>query len=109
MSQAPECLRDVLRYCETHLNFSQTILIGHSLGAASSLQVAAWEQSNPESSVSGVVAMCMGNEPARGFDTPVGMFRTDFGIPGSVLPGASAGQPSSFGGGRWYFGIGHIF
>ncbi len=72
MSQAPECLRDVLRYCETQLNFSQTILLGHSLGAASSLQVAVWEKTNPESSVSGVVAMCMGSEPARGFETPVG-------------------------------------
>ena len=43
------------------------------------------------------------------FDTPVGMLRVDFGIPGSTLstrvrPGAQ--QPQ---GGRWYFGIGHIF
>ncbi len=72
IGQAPECLRDVLHYCETQLNFSRTILVGHSLGAASSLQVAAWEQSNLNTTLSGVVAMCMGNEPARGFDTPVG-------------------------------------
>ena len=72
MNQAPECLRDVLRYCETRLNFTRTILIGHSLGAASSLQVAAWEQDNPETSLVGVVAVCMGSEPARGFDTPIG-------------------------------------
>jgi outer membrane protein assembly factor BamA len=43
------------------------------------------------------------------FVTPVGMFRVDFGIPGSALPTATAREPNSLKGGRWYFGIGHIF
>ncbi len=44
------------------------------------------------------------------FDTPVGLIRADFGIPGSALNGvASSRQPNSLKGGRWYFGLGHIF
>jgi outer membrane translocation and assembly module TamA len=42
------------------------------------------------------------------FDSPVGLLRVDFGIPGSTLSTSSrsANQLSS---GRWYFGIGHVF
>jgi len=41
-------------------------------------------------------------------DSPVGLLRVDFGIPGSTLSTSSrsARQISS---GRWYFGIGHVF
>ena len=43
-------------------------------------------------------------------DSLVGLFRVDFGIPGSALNGvASSRQPNSLKGGRWYFGLGHIF
>lgn len=70
--QAPECLRDVLRFSENRLDWTNIVLVGHSLGAASSLQVAAWEQESGAKSLSGVIALCMGDEPARGFETPVG-------------------------------------
>jgi outer membrane protein insertion porin family len=42
------------------------------------------------------------------FDSPVGLLRVDFGLPGSTLSTSSrsANQLSS---GRWYFGIGHVF
>ncbi|MDP2388940.1 MAG: BamA/TamA family outer membrane protein, partial [Acidobacteriota bacterium] len=43
------------------------------------------------------------------FSTPVGMLRVDFGIPGSALSTATTRKPNSLSGGRWYFGIGHIF
>ena len=43
------------------------------------------------------------------FATPVGMLRVDFGIPGSTVPGATTREANSLRGGRWYFGIGHIF
>lgn len=43
------------------------------------------------------------------FSTPVGMLRVDFGVPASELPTTSTRKPNSLSGGRWYFGIGHIF
>ncbi len=43
------------------------------------------------------------------FDTPVGLLRVDFGIPGSRVSTLSSREPNSLRGGRWYFGIGHIF
>jgi len=43
------------------------------------------------------------------FLTPVGMFRVDFGIPGSSLTAVKAREANSLRSGRWYFGIGHIF
>jgi outer membrane translocation and assembly module TamA len=43
------------------------------------------------------------------FATPVGMLRVDFGMPGSALPTSSTRKPNTLSGGRWYFGIGHIF
>ena len=43
------------------------------------------------------------------FATPVGMLRVDFGIPGSTVPSLTTREANSLRGGRWYFGIGHIF
>ena len=42
-------------------------------------------------------------------DTPVGVLRVDLGIPRSKLTSTSSREPNSLRGGRWYFGIGHIF
>jgi outer membrane protein insertion porin family len=43
-------------------------------------------------------------------DSPVGLFRVDFGIPASALNGvASSRQPNNLKGGRWYVGLGHVF
>ena len=42
-------------------------------------------------------------------DTPVGLLRVDFGIPGMLLPSPTAREANSLKGGRWYFGLGHIF
>jgi len=43
------------------------------------------------------------------FNTPVGMLRVDFGIPGSSVTATRAREANSLKAGRWYFGIGHIF
>ncbi len=43
------------------------------------------------------------------FDTPVGLLRVDYGIPGSRLQTANPREPNRLRGGHWYFGIGHIF
>ena len=41
-------------------------------------------------------------------DSPVGLLRLDFGIPGSTLE-ATSRRANDFASGRWYFGIGHVF
>lgn len=41
-------------------------------------------------------------------DSPVGLLRVDFGIPGSTLSSSSR-SPNQSASGRWYFGIGHVF
>ena len=43
------------------------------------------------------------------FNTPVGLLRVDFGIPASNPSTLSTRATNSLGGGRWHFGIGHIF
>ena len=43
------------------------------------------------------------------FNTPVGLLRVDFGIPNARVSTISSREPNSLRGGRWYFGIGHIF
>jgi outer membrane protein assembly factor BamA/autotransporter translocation and assembly factor TamB len=42
------------------------------------------------------------------FDSPIGMLRLDYGIPGSTLSGTSS-RANGLTSGRWYFGFGHIF
>ncbi len=42
-------------------------------------------------------------------DTPVGVLRVDYGIANSTVLVGSTREPNSLRGGRWYFGIGHIF
>jgi outer membrane protein insertion porin family len=41
-------------------------------------------------------------------DSPIGLLRLDFGIPGSTVPGVRR-RANQLGSGRWYFGIGHVF
>ena len=41
-------------------------------------------------------------------NSPIGLLRLDFAIPGSTI--SSSGRPANtFSSGRWYFGIGHVF
>ncbi len=41
-------------------------------------------------------------------NTPFAMLRVDFGVPGSTTPNSTR-RANSFGSGRWYIGIGHVF
>jgi outer membrane protein insertion porin family len=42
-------------------------------------------------------------------DSPIGLLRLDYGIPGSTLTETSTRKANDFTSGRWYFGFGHIF
>jgi pimeloyl-ACP methyl ester carboxylesterase len=71
--QAAENLRDALLWARIHLEAERFVLVGHSMGAAAGVQVAAWEQRRPGSPpLTGIVSLCMGLEPALGFETQIG-------------------------------------
>ena len=71
--QAAENLQDSLTWVRTHLEVAQIVLIGHSMGAAAGVQVAAWEQLRPGNPpLAGIVGICMGLEPSLGFETQIG-------------------------------------
>ncbi len=71
--QAAENLRDALTWVRGHLEAAQVVLIGHSMGAAAGLQVAAWERLRPGNPpLAAIVGLCMGLEPAAGFESQIG-------------------------------------
>ncbi len=71
--QAAENVRDALNWLRQHTEAERVALIGHSMGAAASLQVGAWEQERSGTPpLAGVVSMCMGLDPAEGFGTQIG-------------------------------------
>lgn len=71
--QAAENLRDALLWVRGHLDIARVVLVGHSMGAAAGVQVAAWEQQTPGMPpLAGIVGLCMGLEPARGFESHIG-------------------------------------
>jgi pimeloyl-ACP methyl ester carboxylesterase len=71
--QAAENLRDALAWVRGHLEVAQVVLVGHSMGAAAGVQVAAWERLRPGNPpVVGIVGLCMGLEPAVGFESQIG-------------------------------------
>jgi pimeloyl-ACP methyl ester carboxylesterase len=71
--QAAENFRDALAWMRTQTQAERVVLIGHSMGAAAALQMAAWEQkANASPPVVGLICLCMGLHPARGFDSQIG-------------------------------------
>ena len=71
--QAAENLRDALTWVRGHLDVAQIVLVGHSMGAAAGVQVAAWERQRPGNPpLAGIVGICMGLEPATGFESQIG-------------------------------------
>ena len=74
--QAVENLQAALDWLRRNLRAEQIVLVGHSMGAAASLAVAAHEQQHPPSAnlarLVGVVSICMGLEPSKGFMGAIG-------------------------------------
>lgn len=87
IGQAPGNLADALHWLRAVSEAEQIVLIGHSMGAAAALATAAWElteRSTPEligkssgredlgAPLAGVICICMGADPAAGFETAIG-------------------------------------
>ena len=74
--QAVANVRDALAWLRQNSHAEQIVLIGHSMGAAAMLAVAAQESQSPPSSkgarLAGIVCLCMGLEPSRGFTGAIG-------------------------------------
>lgn len=87
ITNAAENLQDALHWIRAEVQSRATVLIGHSLGGASALQVAAWERGAPD--LRAVIVLCMGQDPTRGFQSPVGrkmlQMRQDY-VQGAPVP-----------------------
>lgn len=72
---AAENVSSAVAWMRTNLDMEGIVLIGHSMGAAASIQVASWENERSQKNsvpIAGIVSMCMGTEPSRGFDGQIG-------------------------------------
>lgn len=74
--QAVSNLKDALVWLRHNTQAAHVVLVGHSMGAAASLAVAA-EECSPSSDpalphLAGLVCMCMGLEPSKGFTGAIG-------------------------------------
>ena len=74
VEQVAENMRDALAWLRTHTRAERVVLGGHSMGAAATLQTAAWDRQSPPSGppLAGLICICMGREPARSFDSALG-------------------------------------
>jgi pimeloyl-ACP methyl ester carboxylesterase len=87
MGQASGNLSDALAWMRATSAAKRIVLVGHSMGAAAALVTAAWDaaeraspaligkeelRSSSHAPLAGVVCMCMGMEPSRGFDSSLG-------------------------------------
>ena len=87
MAQAPGNLSDALSWLRGVTEAEGIVLIGHSMGAAAALVTAAWEATTLASPaligkiddkepsgapLVGLISLCMGSEPSRGFDSTIG-------------------------------------
>jgi pimeloyl-ACP methyl ester carboxylesterase len=74
--QAAENLEQALHWLRLHTDARNIVLIGHSMGAAATLHVAARERSAGtrlgQARLAGIVCMCIGRHPARGFEGVIG-------------------------------------
>lgn len=71
IQQAVDNLHDAWRWLQSEEPNRKMVLVGHSMGAVASLQVAERILSAKET-VAGVICLCTGMEPARGFATTLG-------------------------------------
>ena len=76
IGQAVENVQAALDWLRQHTRAEQIVLVGHSMGAAASIAVAAHEQQYPPHSnvppLASIISICMGLEPSRGFMEVIG-------------------------------------
>lgn len=70
-------LRDALHWLRQQSKARQIVLIGHSMGGAATLAVAALEAarkpaSHYEAALAGIVCLCIGEKPSQGFEGAIG-------------------------------------
>jgi pimeloyl-ACP methyl ester carboxylesterase len=74
--QAAENLRDALHWLRLHTEARNIVLIGHSMGAGATLRAAALERvagvGLGQARLAGIVCMCIGRHPTRGFEGVIG-------------------------------------
>ena len=91
MAQIPANLAQALNWLQIHSAARRIALIGHSMGAAAALAVAAGEGAKPESRLAGIACLCIGTDPSHGFHGLIGQTmlnqRADYiaGAPASEL------------------------
>ena len=91
MAQIPANLAQALQWLENHSDARRIVLVGHSMGAAASLAVAAAEGRRPNSRLAGIACLCIGTDPSHGFHGLIGQTmltqRADYiaGAPASDL------------------------
>lgn len=74
--QAVANLKDAIAWLRQQTQAAHVVLVGHSMGAAAALAVAAEEcnltSGHPFPRLAGIVSLCMGEEPSRGFTGVIG-------------------------------------
>jgi len=77
IEQAAEGVQDAVSWVRTNCTTDGIVLVGHSMGAAASIQAAAWDRAlssadrGPQKIV-GLISICMGIGPERGFESVAG-------------------------------------
>ena len=80
MEEAAENLHDTLKWLRANSNAERIVLVGHSMGAAAALRVAANESKtlnqDPEAPltqpIAGIACICIGIDPFKGFEGEIG-------------------------------------
>ena len=91
MAQIPANLLQALNWLENHSAARRIVLVGHSMGAAAALAVAAAEGGRRDSRLAGIACLCIGTDPSHGFHGLIGQTmltqRADYiaGAPASEL------------------------
>lgn len=72
IAQAAENLEAALTWLQEQSTAQQIVMIGHSMGAAAVLATAAQRAGREAGRLAGLICLCIGVQPARGFDGAIG-------------------------------------
>lgn len=74
IEQSADNLKQALEWMRANLGITRTAVVGHSMGAAAAIQLAAWEGVKPDNHkpLCGIACLCMGVNPTAGFETVLG-------------------------------------